>query len=252
MSMNRRSSATHIGWLGILGIAWGLLAGGAACGRSWPRFVEGDGRPTTQARQVAGTFDTVDTRGSMPLRVKVGPAPSVRITIDGNLQPYVDVRLEGSRLVIEERGILRVRGPSLAEVTLPALRGASTSGSGEMTIEGGSGGALSLATSGSGGVRWRGEADRLVVSTSGSGRVVLAGRAGDLRVSTSGSGAVEGAALSVAGDAEVATSGSGRVEITMTGGALRARTSGSGDVLYSGEARVLDVQVSGSGRVSRR
>jgi hypothetical protein len=237
----------------MAGLASALLAGGGvACGWSWIGGVEGDGKTTAQRRQARDSFDAVEARGFLDVHVKVGPAASVSVTIDANLQPYVDVRVQGSSLVIEEREPLRPHGPAFADVTLPVLRAASTSGSGAMAIDGSSGGALRLATSGSGSVRWHGEVERLEVSTSGSGTAVLAGRAGELRASTSGSGAIEGAALTVSGDADVSTSGSGRVEIRLAGGALRARTSGSGDVLYAGEARAVDAHVSGSGRVRRR
>ena len=56
-------------------------------------------------------------------------------------------------------------------VTLPALRALGTVGSGDAVIAGGPGGKgdLSLATSGSGDIRWTGEATTLSVSTSGRG-----------------------------------------------------------------------------------
>ncbi len=250
--MRRGSSGRCIGSLAVLATCGLLLAGGAACPVPWPQVIDGDGHATTEAREVGAGFDAVETGGSMDVQVTVGPAPSVRITIDRNLQPYVLARVQGSRLILEQRGSLRPRVRALAEVTMPALRAVSTSGSGGATVDGGSAGTLSISTSGSGSVRWRGQAELVTVSTSGSGRVVLAGRAGTLQVSTSGSGDVDGAGLTVSGDAEVSTSGSARVEVALAGGALRARTSGSGDVLYSGEARVVDAQTSGSGRVRRR
>ncbi len=238
--------------LAPLAVTCAILAAGAPACR-WPRTIEGDGHPTTQVREVGGAYDAVASRGALDLQVKVGPAPSVAVTIDGNLQPYVLVRVEGSTLVVEQREDLRWHGRASADVTLPSLRAVSTSGSGSATIDGGPQGAsLTLSTSGSGGIRWHGDAARLEVSTSGSGGVVLDGRAAAVRVSTSGSGAVEGGALTVSGDADVTTSGSGRVELALAGGALRARTSGSGDVVYSGEARSVDAHASGSGSVRRR
>ncbi|HET6412024.1 MAG TPA: head GIN domain-containing protein [Anaeromyxobacter sp.] len=241
------------GTAGLLGLVCGLLAAGeVACQRSWPRTIEGDGKTITQVRPVGGPFDAVDARGAMDLQVKVEPAASIAVTIDQNLQPYVDVHIEGSTLVIEQHDSLRWHDRACANVTLPVLRAVSTSGWGVATVEGSTGGALLLSSTGSGDVRWRGEAERLEVRTSGSGRVVLAGRAADLRVSTSGSGNVEGSALTVSGDADVSTSGSGSVELALAGGSLQAHTSGSGDVTYSGEARAVNAQVSGSGRVRRR
>jgi hypothetical protein len=226
----------------------------ASTAQAWPswRSIEGNGRKTTQRREVPGSFDAISTRGSIDARVRVGPAESVAVTIDENLQEYVNVRLEGSTLVIDQRESLSFRGDGHVDVTLPTLRAASTSGSSDMAIDGSSGGDLDLATSGSGDIRWRGEARRLEVSTSGSGDAYLSGRAERLDASTSGSGDLEGADLTVAGDVEVSTSGSGDVEIAMAGGSLRASTSGSGDVVYRGEARAVHALASGSGEVRRR
>jgi len=227
------------------------LAASTAHAWSWTG-VEGNGKKSTQQRTVSGSFDAVSTRGSLDARIKVGPAASVSVTIDENLQEYVDVRVEGSRLIVDTRDNINYRGDGYVDITLPTLREASTSGSSDMTIDGSSGGDLELHTSGSGDIRWRGEAKALEVSTSGSGDALLSGRAQSLDARTSGSGDLKGTDLTVAGDVEVSTSGSGDVEIAMTGGSLRARTSGSGDVVYRGDARSVDVRTSGSGEVKRR
>jgi hypothetical protein len=249
--MDRRHLGKHrLGSLGLL--ACGIFAcGGLACWWPLPRVIEGDGNTTTENREIHGTFDAVETQGAMDLQVKVGPATAVAVTIDRNLQPYVDVHLEGTTLILEQREHLRWHGRAFSDVTVPALRAVSTSGSGQAMVDGSSGGSLSLATSGSGGIRLHGEVQRLAVSTSGSGRVALVGRVAALHVSTSGSGDVDGGALTVSGDADVSTWGSARVELVMAGGSLHACTSGSGDVLYSGEARAVDAQASGSGRIRR-
>jgi hypothetical protein len=224
----------------------------ASTAQAWGKHIEGNGKKTTQRREVTERFDAVSTRGSVDAHVKVGPAPSVSVTIDENLQGYVDVRVEGSTLVIDMKESLSYRGEGHVDVTLPVLRAVSTAGSADATVEGSSGGDLDLSTSGSGNIRWRGEAKHLEVSTSGSGDAFLSGRAGSLDASTSGSGDVEGEELTVSGDVEVSTSGSGDVEIAMAGGSLRARTSGSGEVVYRGDARSVDVRTSGSGGVRKK
>jgi hypothetical protein len=210
----------------------------------------GDGQVTTERRDVGGAFDAISLRGSIDARVQVGPAASVSVTIDQNLQRHVTTRLEGRTLVVEQERDVRPSEGAVVEVALPELRSFATSGSGDARIEGGKGGALSLSTAGSGDVEWRGEATALSVATRGSGNVTLAGRAASLAAATSGSGDVEASGLAVR-DAEASTSGSGDVSLTIEGGTLRARTSGSGDVTYAGSADV-DARASGSGRVRAR
>ncbi|MFO0583602.1 MAG: head GIN domain-containing protein [Anaeromyxobacter sp.] len=228
------------------------LAASSAEAWNWGPGTQGDGKKVTQQRAIPGAFDAVQTSGSIDARITVGPAPSISVTIDENLQPQVKLELRGSTLVIEQEGNMSYRGDAYVTITLPVLKGAATSGSGDATIDGSSGGDLSLKTSGSGDLRWTGTAKRLEVATSGSGDAVLSGKADSLDAHTSGSGDVKGAELTVAGDVSVSTSGSGDVEIRMTGGALKARTSGSGDVVYLGDARNVDARTSGSGEVRRR
>lgn len=224
--------------------------------RAWwnEERVVGDGKTVTQTRELPGTFDSVATRGSLDARVKVGPAPSISVTVDENLQQYVRVRLEGTRLVVDWDRDVNVshRGEAYVSITLPTLKKASTGGSGDITIEGSSGGDLVLTTSGSGDLRWRGEAAKLEVSTSGSGNAILSGKAASLDASTSGSGDLQGEDLTVTGDVEISTSGSGDAEVRMSGGSLHARTSGSGDVVYRGDARTVDARTSGSGSVMKK
>jgi hypothetical protein len=217
------------------------------------RGLQGDGKVTTERRDVPGAFDGISLRGAIDARVKVGPAASIAVTIDANLQPHVKTRLEGSTLVVEQDEELRPTDDARVEVTLPALRAFSTSGSGDATLDATNAtdrGDLALATSGSGDVRWKGEAGALTVATQGSGDVTLEGRARSLTAATAGSGDVKASGLTVR-DADARTSGSGDVSITVDGGTLRAHTSGSGDVTYSGTASV-EARASGSGEVIGR
>lgn len=236
--------------LAALALGFSLLV--AASPASARPTVEGNGQKTTEKRDVAG-FDAVALDGAIDAAVKVGPAHSVAVTIDSNLQQYVRTRLDGSRLVVDTdpKTDVRWKGKARVEVTLPALRALSTSGSGDAVVEGGKGGDLVLETSGSGDVRWRGDAAKLEVSTSGSGDVTLAGKAQALVARSSGSGDVRAKDLEVH-DAEVRTSGSADVDLRLAGGVLRAWTSGSGDVSWSGDASNVEAHTSGSGDVRRR
>ncbi|HSN90805.1 MAG TPA: head GIN domain-containing protein [Anaeromyxobacteraceae bacterium] len=211
--------------------------------------VRGNGQKTTEIREVPD-FDAVALQGAIDARVKVGGARTVAVTIDANLQPHVRIFVEDGRLVVRTEGEIDWRGEARVEISVPALRDLSTSGSGDASIEGGEGD-LALATSGSGDLLWHGRAGRLAVSTSGSGDAVLSGRVQTLEASTSGSGDLRARDLS-ARDASIRTSGSGDVDVTLAGGSLRAATSGSGDVTWGGEGSLAAAAASGSGRIRRR
>jgi hypothetical protein len=212
------------------------------------RGTSGDGKKVTQSRQVA-EFKAVRLIGSLDVKVAVGPARSVAVTIDENLQPLVETLVEGDTLVIKSKS-MSYRGEGRVEISLPSLRAFSIEGSGDVTIDGGQGD-LDLSVEGSGDLAWRGTATRLAVSIEGSGDVKLAGTAEAVRLRVDGSGDIKAGGLA-ARDAEVDVSGSGDVEVTLTGGSLRAEVNGSGDVVWHGQARVEQSRVSGSGGIAHR
>ena len=215
--------------------------------------IPGNGQLTTTTRQVTG-FTRVRLDGGLDADVREGPAFSCQVTADENLQGYVTAEVHGQTLVIGTRqGSLGFSRGSKAVVTLPKLRGLTTSGSGDATVEVGSAGApLSLTSSGSGALDLTaGAAGDLDVNLSGSGDATLRGAAGHLAISTSGSGDVDGGHL-VAQGADVATSGSGDVHLHLEGGRSSFHTSGSGDVSWTGHTQIEDVSVSGSGSVTHR
>jgi uncharacterized protein (AIM24 family) len=216
------------------------------CGAEVP--VAGDGQKVTQVRPT-GAFAAVRLEGSLDVEVQVGPPAAVAVTIDENLQPRVETRLDGDTLVITSRS-MRYRGEAKVSVATPALRAFDLEGSGRVTIRDGAGD-TTLTLSGSGDLDWKGRAGALAVELAGSGAVRLDGLARALRVELNGSGDVKAARLT-ATDAEVEINGSGDVELTLDGGALSAEISGSGDVRWGGAVRSERSTVNGSGRISHR
>jgi hypothetical protein len=217
---------------------------GAAEGR-----VRGNGEKTTTRRDVA-PFTAVRLDTSLDVSVKVGPARSVAVTIDSNLQREIETRVDSGTLVVDARRSLEYRGPAKVEITVPELRGFRIAGSGDVDIQGGKGD-LALEIDGSGDLRWSGTAGALSVDIEGSGDVTLEGKADVLRAEIEGSGAIAASGLT-ARSADVEVDGSGDVDLTLAGGTLRAEVSGSGEVRWAGDATVEKASVSGSGDIARR
>lgn len=232
----------------VLAVLAASLAPAGARAWSWGEGTKGDGQKVTQPREV-GEFSRVRLEGALDARVTVGPARAVSVTIDQNLQPLVQVRLEGDTLVVTARE-LSWQGDGRVDIAVPALRGFAIRGSGDARIEGGTGD-LALAISGSGDVDWRGQADRLEAAVSGSGDMRLTGTAASVDISVAGSGDVLASDLR-AGNADVSVAGSGDVQVRLTGGALRAAVAGSGDVVWYGEGRVERASTAGSGEIVHR
>lgn len=208
----------------------------------------GSGHKVTEQRS-PGEFQAVRLKGSLDVKVVVGPATSVAVTIDDNLQPLVITRLEGDALVVESKG-MSYRGDGLVTITTPTLRALGVEGSGDASLEGGRGD-LELSLVGSGDIAWRGEAGTLTVSVAGSGDVKLEGRADRARLEVDGSGDIHGRGLQ-ARSAEVAVAGSGDIAVTLAGGTLKAEVHGSGDVTWYGTAQVERSVARGSGDITHR
>ena len=235
--------------LAAAALAVAFAATPLAASAHWGAGTPGDGKKVTQQRQVAA-FKAVRLEGSLDVRVKVGEPAAVAVTIDENLQPLVETRLDGDTLVISTTGSMSYRGEGRVQVATPALRAFTIEGSGDVEIDGGQGD-LELTVSGSGDLSWRGAAGALRVEIEGSGDVKLAGTAQRAMLSVAGSGDVQARSL-VAGSAKVSVAGSGDVEVTLDGGALEASVAGSGDVHWYGKAQVERASVAGSGEIAHR
>ncbi|HWK36202.1 head GIN domain-containing protein [Sphingomonas sp.] len=228
--------------------ACGSVAMGNEGGAKAPASGSGDAR----SFQIAG-FDAVDLRGSDDVDVKVGPAFSVRAEGPSAELDKLDIRKDGSTLKV---GRVRRDGFSWGAdhgkavrvyVTLPALKGASVAGSGDMTVDRVTGGNLDASIAGSGDLTI-GEVGvaSAALSIAGSGDIALKGRADRIKVSIAGSGGVDGEGLKAAG-ADVSIAGSGDVRADVTGNAT-VSLMGSGDVDLGAGAHCTTTKM-GSGEV---
>ncbi|MCM2332721.1 MAG: DUF2807 domain-containing protein [Anaeromyxobacteraceae bacterium] len=229
--------------------ALALAAGPLSASAHWGGGTSGDGKKVTQQRQSAG-FKAIRLEGSLDVQVKVGAPTAVSVTIDENLQPLVETRVDGDTLVIATTGSMSYRGEGRVAVATPSLRGFTIEGSGDVAIDGGAGD-LDLEVDGSGDLSWRGAAATLRVEIEGSGDVRLAGTAERAVLAVAGSGDIQAKEL-VAGGAKVSVAGSGDVSVTLDGGSLEASVAGSGDVHWYGKAQVERASVAGSGEIAHR
>ncbi len=251
----RHPAAPRLAALATAAAVLSLAAPARAGAWGW-NATKGDGKKVTQAREV-GPFSRVRLVGSLDARVRVGGPRAVTVTIDENLQPLVEVGVEGDTLVIRSREI-SYQGEGRVEIAVPALSAFAIEGSGDAEIAPAQAtsleratGDLALSISGSGDIAWRGQAGRLTAAVSGSGDMKLSGSASSVEISVAGSGDVSAQDLA-AGSADVSVAGSGDVAVRLTGGALRASVAGSGDVTWYGEGRVERAARAGSGEITHR
>lgn len=213
--------------------------------------VRGDGDVVTRTRTVPA-FRRVELSTALDLEVTEGPAQSVAVTIDGDLEPLVETRVEGDKLIVDSREPLRPRGSGRVTVTVPVLEALDLAGSGNVRIAGAEAPReVRLGLEGSGNLSWTGKAGKLRLELSGSGDVRLAGATDRLEVAITGSGDVDSGALR-ARDAALSIAGSGDIRAALDGGALSAAIDGSGDIDWTGTGQVVSAAVSGSGAIRHR
>jgi hypothetical protein len=202
---------------------------------------------------VAGAFDRIALAGSPDVIVTVGAAASVRAEGETAMLDRLEIVNENGQLRIGMRNTSgswfswgHHRGVTI-HITLPALAGASITGSGGMRIDRVQGPAFAGSVTGSGDMTIANlAADQASFTVTGSGDITAAGRARQTNASVTGSGDLRLAQLEAA-VATIAVAGSGNIGIRATETAA-VELRGSGDVTIAGPARCT-IDKSGSGDV---
>jgi len=210
------------------------------------------GRLTSESR-VVGLFRAVNLKSGATVYVSIADSQTVRVEADENVIGKITTHVHDGVLTIGTVPGVCSNGsmPMTVYVTLPALRSIDLDGSGKVSVAGRvAGDSLRLAMTGSGVLDVEAEtAVALETIISGSGIIMLRGTAGLHSVRLDGSGIVNAFDLPAA-RTSVRLGGSGIVRV-MVREELHVALSGSGLVEYQGEPAILDIQVSGSGRVVR-
>jgi Putative auto-transporter adhesin, head GIN domain len=229
--------------LGAVGFAVLLVVGLLVSGRLVIETLRSgdyaeDGRPAnaavlngTSADLPLRDFTTIDARGLWNIELVRGDDFAVHVTYPEESAARIDVRVEGTRLVLgTRRGPWRLFGHSddhfTARVVMPELQAVEVSGASDLDLDGFTGDALRLVVSGAAQIdAHRGRFDSLTLIVSGAGRV-------DLRDMP-------------AVDAQIVMSGAGNIDLTMQGGELTGTVSGAGKIRYHGTVSRQNLIMSG-------
>jgi hypothetical protein len=213
---------------------------------------ESGGGPVTQRSFNLTGFDAVGLAGSPDLVVRVGQPHSVRAEGDAEMLERLDLRVEDGKLRVGyKKGNWSMnwgsRPKTTIYVTLPALRGASLAGSGDIRIDRVEGNSFDASVAGSGDIAIAQlQVGTLNMKVAGSGNIKAAGAAQNASASVAGSGDIDLRAVqSRIASAKVVGSGDIRIQASETADVAIA---GSGDVWVSGPARCT-VSTRGSGNV---
>jgi Putative auto-transporter adhesin, head GIN domain len=198
----------------------------------------------------ASGFDKVKLAGSDDVRVVIGPTFAVSATGPQKILDALDIRVEGGTLKVsrETRMWSFTRGSAVVTVTMPAIKGASLEGSGNLDVAQAKGAAFEASLGGSGNLSvGRVAVDALNINLAGSGDVKIAGSTKAIDVSLAGSGDVD-ASETAAEQASISIAGSGNVDARASRGAS-VSILGSGDVTITGTTNCQTSKL-GSGNVT--
>jgi hypothetical protein len=218
----------------------------SACPDEW-----GNGERITDERDLSD-FSAVDNSGELDVLVEQGEHFEVVVSIDKNLLDRVETDVIGDTLRIRTRGQIAnvLRGPHV-RITMPTLSGGRVAGAGNLELyDFTDSESLDLSVSGSGDLRWQGEALEVVAAVSGAGDLVLEGETESLDLQVSGAGDAR-ATDCVAQDARVSVSGAGDASVYVEG-EIDAEVSGAGDLMVLGDPTFTRRKESGAGDIYER
>lgn len=161
--------------------------------------------PAAERRVGIGSFERIRVDGPFEVRVATGRSPGASVSGDRDLIERIEVRVEGTTLIVRmgsngwgERPYVAAETAPVITLTTPSLVAATVFSGGRITIGRMRGQRVDLTVSGSGTLALTtADAEQLNASVIGTGTITLGGRATRARLLTNGPGAIDAGALSV-------------------------------------------------------
>jgi hypothetical protein len=191
--------------------------------------IRGNGQIKTEERPIT-SFANVDASGAFEIEWQNG-SPSVRITTDENLLPYIENNVSDDTLRLRSRDHVWPTHGIKVVISSPTRTGAKMRGAVKLIVKQLSGPTFALESKGASEVILDGTIDRLLADMTGASQLAADGlQAKTAEISTTG-----------AGDADVSVSDTLKVVIT-----------GAGKVTYSGNPPTIKKQITGAGSIRHK
>lgn len=229
----------------LMALLTALVAGLSSCFDDFG--IEGNGRLQTEERD-AVYFDQVSSSGSFQVYVLPGDEPSIEVTAESNLLPYIETQIDGNQLTIKTKRSRNLNNKFPIEIYLfsPQVKQLQLSGSGLIETGHLEAERFEVSVSGSGKIKASVDAGELKAILSGSGQINLNGQCSHSEMRISGSGKIASYHLEQE-DCQMTISGSGEALVNVSH-TLDVNISGSGNVRYI-NTPVIHSNISGSGKV---
>jgi hypothetical protein len=191
--------------------------------------IRGDGHIKTDERTISA-FADIDASGALVIEWQNG-APTLRITTDQNLLPYIESNVSGDTLHLRTREQIWPTHGIKVVISSPARTGARISGAVKLTAKQLTGPRFAFEANGASRVSLDGNIEGLLADMTGASELAASGlQTKTVEISTTG-----------AADAEIAVSETLKVAIT-----------GAGKVTYSGNPPTVEKHITGAGSIRRK
>ena len=191
--------------------------------------IRGNGRIKTEERPTTA-FTTVDASGAFEIEWANG-SPSLRITTDQNLLPYIESDVSGDTLRLRTREHIWPTHGIKVLISSSTRTGGNMRGAVKLTVTRLNGPIFALESKGASEVTLDGSIDRLLVDMTGASQL----RADKLQAKT----------------AEISTTGAGDADIAVSD-TLKVVITGAGKVSYSGNPPTIKKQITGAGSIRHK
>ena len=204
----------------------GLILSTAGC--RWGGII-GNGHIVTDTRSVSD-FSEIQAGGGFEIEWRNGP-PSLSITADENLLPYIESQNIDHQLRVRTRGSIWSSHVMKIAISSPTRAGAKLTGAARLTANQLSGHSFAIESTGAAKVFLDGKVDQLVTDMTGASRL----EAGSLQTKT----------------AEISSTGASHAEVAVSE-SLKVSITGAGKVIYSGNPPVIEKHISGAGSIRHK
>jgi putative autotransporter adhesin-like protein len=191
--------------------------------------VRGNGHVKTEERPV-GTFANIDAGGAFEIEWQNG-SPTLRVTTDENLLPYIENNVSDDTLHLRTRDHVWPTHGIKVVISSPTRTGARIKGAVKLTAKRLSGQTFALESKGASEVSLDGTVDRLLVDMTGASQLAADG----LQTKT----------------AEISTTGAGDADVAVTD-TLKVIITGAGKVSYIGNPPTIDKRITGAGSIHHK
>jgi hypothetical protein len=191
--------------------------------------IRGNGHIKSDERTMSA-FANIDASGAFVIEWQNG-APTLRITTDQNLLPYIESHISGDTLQLRTRERIWPTHGIKVVISSPARTGARISGAVKLTAKQLTG-------------------PRFALEATGASRVSLDGSIDGLLADMTGASELEASGLQTR-TAEISTTGAADADIAVAE-TLKVAITGAGKVNYSGNPPTIEKHISGAGSIRRK